>query len=215
MQPPPDRVTPLFAPTKHLVKGGRFMKYLTVIRHAKSSWSQPGLADHDRPLNERGRRAAPAVAQFLWQTYLGGLGGEALLPMPDRLVTSTALRALTTAQVMRGALHLPTDSLLLDQGLYLATPTRLLERVRQLEEDWQHVMLFGHNPGLHEFAERMVKRGEISRFPTCAVAILALPEPFWATVDWHQAQLVAYLTPKTLEKRFPELYQGISDGDDD
>jgi phosphohistidine phosphatase len=85
------------------------MKYLTIVRHAKSSWGQPGLADHDRPLNERGKKAAPAVAAFLHRTYFGGSGPSALLPLPDKLVTSTALRALTTAQIMRETFALPVD----------------------------------------------------------------------------------------------------------
>jgi phosphohistidine phosphatase len=191
------------------------MKYLTVVRHAKSSWNQPGLADHDRPLNDRGRRAAPAVAQFLRQTYFGGQGGEPLLPAPDRLLSSTALRAQTTAQLMRSVLQLPPESLRLEQALYLAPPQPLLEQVRLLSEEWRHVMFFGHNPGLHEFVELLLKRGEVPSFPTCAVAILALPGPLWATMDWRQAQLVAYLTPKTLERRFPEAYEGISEGGDD
>ena len=62
------------------------MKYLTLIRHAKSSWEQAGLADHDRPLNERGERNAPMVARFLARTYLGANGIPAILPLPDRLV---------------------------------------------------------------------------------------------------------------------------------
>ena len=191
------------------------MKYLTVIRHAKSSWNHPGLADHDRPLNDRGRRAAPAVAQFLRQTYFGGQGGEALLPLPDRLVSSTALRALSTALVMRSVLQLPPESLQLEQAAYLAPETRLLGLVRQFDESWRHVMLFGHNPGLHDFVNRLLARAKVPKFPTCAVAVLALPGEFWALADWNEAQLVAYLTPKTIERRFPEAYEGISEGDDD
>ncbi len=192
----------------------RFMKYLTVVRHAKSSWNHPGLADHDRPLNERGTRAAPAVARFFWTTYLGGGGAEPLLPAPDRLLSSTALRALSTAQVMREMLQLPPEQLSLDQELYLASEQRLLSRVRQLDESWRHVLVFGHNPGLHDFVNRLLARAKVPRFPTCATAILGLPNEFWALTDWNEAQLIGFLTPKTLERRFPEVYRGISYGDD-
>lgn len=190
------------------------MKYLTVIRHAKSSWSQPGLADHDRPLNERGARAAPAMARFLWTTYLGGNDAEPLLPAPDRLLSSTALRALSTAQIMRETFHLETERLILDQNLYLAGEQKLLSRVRQLDESWQHVLLFGHNPGLHDFVNRALARSKVPRFPTCATAILGLPNEFWALTDWNEAQLIGFLTPKTLERRFPEVYRNISADDD-
>ncbi len=196
------------------LKSPRFMKYLTVVRHAKSSWSQPGLADHDRPLSGRGTRAAPAMARFLWTTYLGGNGAEPLLPAPDRLLSSTALRALSTAQIMREMFQLETDRLILDQDLYLASEQRVLSRIRQLDESWNHVLLFGHNPGLHDFVNRVLARAKVPRFPTCATAILGLPNEFWALTDWNEAQLIGFLTPKTLERRFPEVYHDISDGDD-
>jgi phosphohistidine phosphatase len=187
------------------------MKYLTVVRHAKSSWNQPGLADHDRPLNDRGRRAAPAIARFLWTTYLGGNAAEPLLPPPDRLVSSTALRALSTAQVMREQFHLPPEQLLLDQTLYLASERNILAAVRNFDESWQHVFMFGHNPGLHDFINHMLARSEVSRLPTCSVAILALPSEFWALTDWNEAQLIGFFTPRLLQRRFPDLYQNISE----
>jgi len=192
------------------------MKYLTVVRHAKSSWAQPGLADHDRPLNERGLQAAPAVASFLHRTYFGGAETPPLIPRPDRLVSSTAMRALTTAKLALEVMHRPVESLILDSQLYLAEAPRILDVVRQLDETWQHVMLFGHNPGLHDFAERIMARAHIPRMPTCTAVLIALPHPYWGLADWGQAQLIGYITPKTLERRFPILYAGISraDGED-
>lgn len=191
------------------------MKYLTIVRHAKSSWAEAGLSDHDRPLNERGRKAAPAVATFLNRTYFGGNGVPALLPRPDRLVTSTALRALTTAQMMREAFALPVERLLLDSQLYLAEAGRILETMRRFDESWHHVMMFGHNPGMHDFAERILARAHVPKMPTCTAVIMAFPHEFWGLADWHEAQLIGYITPKALERRFPELYAGISMGDGD
>ncbi len=191
------------------------MKYLTVVRHAKSSWGQPGLADHDRPLNERGLRAAPAVATFLHRTYFGGGGGNALLPTPDKLVTSTAARAFGTAQIMRETFCMPPDSMLLDSRLYLATPETILESLRSFDESWNHVCLFAHNPGLHEFADKILARANVPKMPTCTAVLLALPHEFWGLADWHEAQLIGYITPKSLERRFPELYGNISQGDGD
>lgn len=192
------------------------MKYLTVIRHAKSSWDQPGLADHDRAINDRGRRAVPAVAAFLHKTYFGGGESPALLPKPDRFVSSTALRALTTAQMMREIMGLPTEHLLLDSRLYLAEAGKILEIVRDLDESWQHVVLFGHNPGMHEFAESILARAHVAKMPTCSSVIMAIPTEFWGLTEWSMAQLIGHVTPKSLERRFPVLYEGISrsDGDD-
>jgi phosphohistidine phosphatase len=186
------------------------MKYLTLVRHAKSSWSQPALADHDRPLNDRGNRAAPAMAAFLWQTYLGGQSAEPLLPSPDLLLTSTALRALTTAQIMRERWGLPPERLATESKLYLAPEQRILDIVRTRDENHRHVVVFGHNPGIHDFANRMLARAKVQRYPTCAVAILALPVEFWALADWNEAQLVGFITPRLLEKRFPDTYRNIS-----
>lgn len=192
------------------------MKYLTIVRHAKSSWAEAGLADHDRALNERGRKAASAVAAFLHRTYFGGSESPALLPAPERLITSTALRALTTAQIMRETFALPVDRLLLESQLYLAEAPRILEVMRGFNESWHHVMMFGHNPGMHDFAEQILARAHIPKMPTCTAVIMAFPHEFWGLADWHEAQLIGYITPKALERRFPELYAGISreDGED-
>lgn len=191
------------------------MKYLTIMRHAKSSWGQPGLADHDRPLNDRGKRAAPAVATFLHRTYFGGNGSPALLPVPDHLVSSTALRALTTAQVVRETLSLPVEDLRLESRLYLAEAERILDIMRAFDESWHHVMIFGHNPGMHDFAEKILARANIPKMPTCTAVIMAFPHEYWGLADWHEAQLIGYITPKSLERRFPELYGNISAGDGD
>ena len=192
------------------------MKYLTVIRHAKSSWEQPGVSDHDRTLNERGLRAAPAIAKFLYSTYFGGGGKAPLMPPPERIVSSTAERALQTAQIMREGFRLSPDAMRLDSRLYLAPDGLILDVVRSLEEDTRHMVIVGHNPGLHEFCDRMLARASIPRMPTCAAVIMGLPHEFWGMADFQEAQLIAYATPKALERRFPVEYKGISKevGDD-
>ena len=189
------------------------MKYLTVIRHAKSSWDQPGLADHDRPLNERGRKAAPAMGRFLWTIYFGGDGAEPLLPKPQCLLSSDALRALSTAQILREQFQMETEQLVISKNLYLAPEGVILGAVQKLDDHYGHVALIGHNPGLHDFVNRVLARAKVPRFPTCATALIALPIEFWALADWNEAQLVGFITPRLLEKRFPDTYQGISEQD--
>jgi phosphohistidine phosphatase len=178
------------------------MKYLTLIRHAKSSWDDASQADHERPLNERGLRNAPVMGRFLAHTYLGMNGVAALLPKPDRMLTSTAVRARATAELMMREMNL--DLLVGDPQLYLADPKTMLQIVQQFDDAWRHVMIFGHNPGISEFVERLLKRGDIKEMPTCAVAILELPWNAWSAVDWDEARLIGYLTPKLIEKRFGE-----------
>lgn len=193
------------------------MKYLTVLRHAKSSWEQPGLSDHDRPLNQRGLLSVPAIAGFLKKTYFGGQDGKPLMTPPEAIVSSTALRALTTAQMTREVLGLPPEAMTLDSHLYLATPAGVLEVLRDCDEERRHLVLVGHNPGMHEFCDRMLARASIPRMPTCTAVIMGLPHEYWGMADWQEAQLIAYVTPKALERRFPQEYAGISKqtGEDD
>lgn len=192
------------------------MKYLTIIRHAKSSWDQPGLADHDRTLNERGHKAALGVGKFLNATYFGAGDSPSLLPRPERMIGSTAARALATAQHLREEFNLPVEHLLLESRLYLASAPQILDIVHGFDEAWQHAFVVGHNPGMHEFADRILARAHIPKMPTCTTIIMALPATYWALADWGTAQLIGYIMPKTLERRFPELYAGISraDGED-
>ena len=185
------------------------MKHLTVVRHAKSSWSQSGLPDHDRPLNDRGHRAAQAMGRFLHTTYLGGGSAEPLLPPVSKLVSSTALRALTTAQIMRETFGLPQDMLLLKQSLYLSSEDSLLNAVCEFDDAWEHVFLFGHNPGMQQLVDHLLARANMPRFPTCAVALLAFPVEHWALADWGKAQLLGHITGRLLERRFRDVYQSI------
>jgi phosphohistidine phosphatase len=186
------------------------MKYLTVLRHAKSSWDHPGLADHDRPLNERGVLAAPAVTRFLMKTYFGGEGNAPLMEPPQAITSSTAQRAFSTAQFALSAFGLPPEALRLDSRLYLASPGNVLEVVRGTEEKLSHLVIVGHNPGLHDFCNEMLARASIPRLPTCSAVVIGLPHAYWGMADWQEAQLIVYVTPKALELRFPAEYAGIS-----
>lgn len=179
------------------------MKYLTLIRHAKSDWDT-NASDHERPLNERGRRNAPIVGRFLARTYLGSNGVPALLPKPDRLITSTALRAKTTAELMQPELGVEAAKITLEPRAYLAEPKTLLQVVREFNDAWNHVMLFSHNDGISAFARKLLRRDHLDEsMPTCAVVLLELPWDSWAATEWEEARLVGYITPKLIEKRFP------------
>jgi phosphohistidine phosphatase len=192
------------------------MKYLTVFRHAKSDWGDPSLPDHDRTLNERGLRAAPVVARFLRNTYFGGNGTPAIMPAPDCIISSTAERAWTTAKLAGEQLGVPTTAVALDSRLYLASHDTILEVVRGIDEASLHCVLFGHNPGMHDFVNQVLSRASVPRMPTCTAVIIGLPHEFWGLADWSEGQLIGYITPKALERRFPQECAGISKqfGDD-
>jgi phosphohistidine phosphatase len=114
------------------------MKRLTLVRHAKSSWKNAALADSDRPLSGRGKQDAPRMGAFLASQGI----------VPDIILASPARRARKTAQLLAAAIPAAAGRILLDPALYEASAEALLERVRALDETWQHVMLVGHNPGL-------------------------------------------------------------------
>ena len=88
--------------------------------------------------------------------------------------------------------------------------------VREIDEATQHAVIFGHNPGLHDFVNQILARASVPRVPTCTAVILGLPHEYWGLADWHEAQLIGYITPKALERRFPQECAGISKpfGDD-
>jgi phosphohistidine phosphatase len=192
------------------------MKYLTAIRHAKSDWGDPSLPDHDRTLNERGLRCAPVVARFLMNTYFGGEGNAQLMPAPDRILSSTAERAWTTARLAGQTFGLLPEAMALNSRLYLASPDTVLDVVRHIEEAAAHAVVFGHNPGLHDFVNQLLARASVPRMPTCTAVIIGLPHEYWGLTDWAEGQLIGYITPKALERRFPIECAGISkvNGDD-
>lgn len=148
------------------------MKELLILRHAKSSWSNSRLADHDRPLNERGRQDAPRMGRLLRDEGL----------TPNLIITSSAERALTTAELVALSSEYET-SLQVTRSLYHAGPETYLAQLRQVADVHQRVMVVGHNPGMEELVEELT--GHYERMPTAALAHISLPVEHWA--DCHEA----------------------------
>lgn len=161
------------------------MKRLILIRHAKSSWDYPLLSDFDRPLNPRGRRDAPRMAQRL----------ATQLTAPWRLVSSPAVRALTTAQAFADALAVPHAAIRLEPRLYEATPGTLLHLVNQLDDADDQVLMFGHNPGFTELAQ-LLAPVPFAELPTCAIAVLEFAAQHWAELVPDSGRCLAFLAPK-------------------
>jgi phosphohistidine phosphatase len=156
---------------------------LALLRHAKSSWDDPDLADHDRPLNPRGRRAGAWVGQHLRS---GGTGF-------DLVLCSSAVRTIATLSLLELDRHVEVR---VEPGLYGATAGELLDRLRLVSPSSGSVLLIAHNPGIHELAVVLTGDHErIGAFPTAALAELSVLAASWADLRPGAASLDALVTP--------------------
>ena len=161
-------------------------KTLFVLRHAKSSWKDDSLPDHDRPLNSRGVGDAPRMGAFMQKQ-----GME-----PELILTSTARRARRTAALVvensnfGGELRQVRD-------LYHAGPEEIIELLRRVPDDYARVMIVGHNPGLEDLLEFLT--GDWERMPTAALAHVTLPILRWRDLDDEtEGRLLHLWTPREL-----------------
>lgn len=162
------------------------MKRLTLVRHAKSDWGDPRLEDFDRPLNGRGERDAPEMARRLAEAGLA----------PTLMVSSPAVRALATAKAFAKAFGYPVKKIRRADEAYLATPGTLLEIVRGTGGRSRHVMLFGHNPGISQFAALLTGDDSLGEVPTAAVVSLTADLKDWKDLDPGAAGRTFYDFPK-------------------
>jgi phosphohistidine phosphatase len=159
---------------------------LTLVRHAKTEPQADDQEDWDRPLAPRGERDAPEMARRLKARKL----------KPDRLISSPALRAISTARLMVKEWGVAAGKIELDERLYLGSPKIMLEVVRELGGDTQHLMLFGHNPGITEFADQLSRERAIDNMPTCAYYTLQFDLKDWRALDWRSGVNEAFDYPK-------------------
>ena len=168
-------------------------KRLFVLRHAKSSWDDPGLEDHDRPLASRGRRACKVMAEHLRTNAIE----------PDLVLCSSARR---TRETLEGVA--PTGQHMIESELFSASTGDLVDRLHRVPDDIGSVMLIGHNPEVQMLALRLARndgasaeRGALERkFPTGALATLTF-ECAWSELGPGAARLTAFITPKELNGR--------------
>jgi phosphohistidine phosphatase len=146
------------------------VKILSILRHAKSSWKDDSLDDHDRPLNKRGLRDAPRMGELLREQGL----------VPEAIVSSTARRARETALAVAAATGFP-DDVRFTRSLYGASPETCLEILGGLPDTTTHALIVGHNPTLEELVALLV--GEVHVMPTAALAIVELPIGSWHDLD--------------------------------
>ena len=160
------------------------MKTLLVLRHAKSSWNDPSLDDHERALNARGRRDAPRMGELVREYGL----------IPDLVISSDAVRAQLTAEAVAEAARYAGE-ILLDQRLYLASPADILSLLQTVQENAKTIMIVGHNPGLEELVEHLT--GERQDLPTATLAQIALPIDHWRDLELStQGTLLGHWRPE-------------------
>ena len=171
------------------------MKSILLLRHAKSAWDQPGLDDHDRPLNRRGERAAEAMAIHIVRN----------VPRPDLILCSTAVRTRQTLAPLVYRLTAPAPPIALERGLYLASASALLDRLRALEEEVGTVLLIGHNGGIGELAENLAGSGRATdltalrtKYPTGTLAMMRAPAALWSGLTLGSAELLSFVRPRDL-----------------
>ena len=163
------------------------MRRLHVLRHAKSSWDEPDLADHDRPLAPRGRKASARIAEHF--------ANEAIAP--ELVLCSAALRTRETLAALLSVLAGDVE-IRLDESLYGAGVEQVLARVRETADAVSAVLVIGHNPTLHELALFLTGRLDaLERFPTGALATLAFVGP-WAELGEGGAELESFIVPREL-----------------
>lgn len=160
------------------------MKTLFLVRHAKSSWDDPALPDRDRRVNERGLRDLAMMGKRLAQRDV----------KPGVILSSPAVRALTTAEHLAKALGIKRKDIVVMDRLYCAPAADLLDVIQGLGNAPECVMLVAHNPGLTELAHHFAS--EITDMPTCAIAEFRFAASSWADIGKAEPAHVAFDFPK-------------------
>lgn len=161
------------------------MKHLYLIRHAKSSWDNPGLTDSERPLNKRGKRDAP---------FMGGrLKRHGV--MPELIYASPARRARKTAKIIAATIGYPVGKISLQEDIYTSDVNLLLQVVQRTDDSVDNLFLVGHNYVLTDLAEHLTS-GVIGNIPTCGIVCIAFNVPSWAEVTGGRGEMLFFDYPK-------------------
>jgi len=161
------------------------MKTLYLLRHAKSSWALPDQKDYDRPLDERGLQDAPEMAARLRERGI----------RLDLVVSSPALRALSTARLFCEVLGKTPDCIQENRQIYLAGSPKLQQLISFFDEEADSALLVAHNPALTDLANDLAHAG-IDNIPTCGLVTLLLPIDHWAQLQPGVATLQSFDYPK-------------------
>ena len=161
------------------------MKVLTLLRHAKSSWSDSSLADHERPLNRRGERDAPEMARRIHEAAI----------RPSLIISSPAVRAWTTAKAVAREISYPIEFLQREKDLYLASLSTLIDVVGEQDNGFNSLIVVGHNPGMTEFSNYLVP-GLTGNLPTAGVVSVTIDADSWDLHNLPEVTLNMHDYPK-------------------
>jgi len=161
------------------------MKKLYLIRHAKSSWDDPGLSDFERQLNQRGKRDAPFMAKLLKKEKA----------KPELFISSSAVRALTTAQVFAETFDYPVEKIFSTEDIYETGLKELETVVQNIDDGFSSVFLFGHNMAITSFANHLGNKF-ISNMPTCSIVGIKFNSTSWKEIERGTGETFLFEYPK-------------------
>ncbi len=161
------------------------MKTLYLVRHAKSSWEYEELDDFERPLNKRGKRDAPYMSRLLAEKNI----------LPDLMISSPALRAYSTARIFAKNLGYPAEKLITSELLYESRADCYFEIIHSLDDKYNSLMLFSHNPGI-TFLSNALSDKYIDNIPTTGVVCINLNVDSWDKVEASTGELLFFEYPK-------------------
>lgn len=161
------------------------MKTVYLVRHAKSSWDYHSLRDSERPLNDRGIRDAPHMAKVLRKKGV----------KPDAIISSPAVRALTTATFFKNELGIEGDDILIRDEIYEAVAPTIVRLIQKLPEDLDTVMIFGHNPTFTNVANLFTEK-YISNMPTCSIVRIDADVMEWKSFKEGKGKVTEFHYPK-------------------
>ena len=160
------------------------MKTLYLARHAKSYWKDQSIPDFDRPLNSRGKRDAPFIGEVLKDKGV----------KPDLIICSPAKRTKKTAIEIAEKLRYPEKKILFDDELYEASSNILIRVIKKINEKYDSVMIFAHNPGL-TMLNNHISNNYLENIPTCGIVALQLDKK-WIEIDKNSCQFLFFEYPK-------------------
>lgn len=166
------------------------MKTLYLVRHAKSSWSHPELIDFERPLNKRGQRDAPFMGKVLRKMNV----------KPDLIISSPAMRAFRTARVISSQLGYTVEDLFTAEAIYEATAGELIKLIQGVDNKFNSLMIFGHNPSL-TLVNNYLSDKTMENIPTCAIVCLQFDTESWKEVKPDSGKFIFFEYPR---KYFPK-----------
>lgn len=164
------------------------MKTLYIVRHAKSSWEDPGLSDHDRPLLPVGERKTKRIVKFLQQRDIS----------PDLMLSSSAARAYETAKIIAEGIGYPSDKIVRSSGMYHASSDEIYSELFSLPDEVNSVMVFGHNPTLTYFSNYFVSP-TIENLPTSGIVSISFDCNSWEEISNSSFHVNFVVTPKMLK----------------